>query len=119
MRISFVILLLSVMFFFSCSDEVLKKNFHGKWKSVSDESELFVSDQMILSHTNEAGKRTMLGKSNISSGEVTIMNEDDFCSGVSGIYFYEIYKDTLQFRIKSDMCNVRKEILDRKKFLKN
>lgn len=114
-----IILISFFTFLISCSDEMLKRDFHGKWNSVSDESELFVSDEMIVSFTDTDEKRIILGKSNIEFGEISIKNEDEYCHQIPGVYFYEIYKDTLQFRVKEDMCNLRKEILDRKKFIKN
>lgn len=116
MKIIAIILLF--ILFISCSDEHLKKQFHGKWQSISGNSELFVDDELKISHTDSDGKREILGIAEIKAGEISLRNEKKMCPGIKGHYFYEIYRDTLQFRVKDDRCNLRVEMIDKKKFLK-
>lgn len=114
----YLILLVYSFILFSCTDEHIRKQFHGKWISVSDSSELFLDDELKISHTDSDGKRIILGISEISLGQISIKNEKELCPGTKGHYYYEIYRDTLQFRLKEDRCNIRIDLLDKKKFLK-
>lgn len=114
-----IIVILSLITLYSCTTDSLQTELHGKWKSVNDESEVFVSEEMVLFYTGNDHKRTKIGKATVSFGEIKLEDIEQFCGDRSSSYFYEVFNDTLQFRVKNDNCNIRRNMLDNSKFIRD
>lgn len=110
--------ILIIFLLLSCSTEGLKKDLQGTWINTAGNDKLIINDIFQFHIYNSENGKQYLGKSDIKFGEIELKGDSSFCKSIEGTYYYELYKDTLQLRTKSDKCLLRTEYLDKQKFIK-